>query len=347
MARLAAACALLLCLIAAAPAGAAGTRQIDPPALHEIGMKPWGQIRDNIVERPLSARAAQSSNVYTTSDGHRIRVSVSPSYRPDPDAERQYVDFISGLVHGSELDGLTLVVAPSREITALCEDPASLACYEANREVIYIPGEEFGEDGPSLASVLAHEYGHHVARNRSNAPWAAFHWGPKYWASRMDICGRAAAGEANPGDEGARYSFNPAEAWAETFVVLNGGAWSGIADASFTPDATAVAAARRDVLNPWPGNRPLVRRARLAPGRRWVHAFTALDGNITFYVAAPRGARYTATLRDAPGGRILARRTLSRSGRPIRYTACGLDSVFAELRVLRGRGSFRLMLSKP
>lgn len=42
MARLAAACALLLCLIAAAPAAAAGTRPIGPPAPHEIGMKPSG-----------------------------------------------------------------------------------------------------------------------------------------------------------------------------------------------------------------------------------------------------------------------------------------------------------------
>ena len=344
MARLAAALAAVLCLVAAAPASA---REVDPPAIHEIGVKPWGEIRDNIVERPPAARAAQSSNIYTTGEGYKVRVIVSPAYQPNPDADRQYVDFVGSLLHGPELDGLTMVVAPSSEITALCEDPASLACYEANREVIYIPGEEFGENGPSLASVLAHEYGHHVARNRSNVPWLAFHWGPKYWSSHMDVCGRAAAGEANPGDEGARYSFNPAEAWAETFVVLNGGPWSGIVDASFQPDETAVAAARRDVLNPWPGNQPLIRRARLRPGRSWTHAFEVLDGNVTFYVSAPKRSRFTATLRDAPGGRILARRTMSRSGRAFKHTVCGLDSAFVELRALRGRGAYRVMLSKP
>ena len=347
MPRLAAACSALLCLALAAPAGAAATRQIDPPALHEIGMKPWGEIRDNIVEKPATARAAQSSNIYTTGDGHKVRVIVSPSYQPNPEADRQYVDFVAGLVHGPELDGLTMVVAPSAEITALCEDPASLACYEANREVIYIPGEEFGEGGPSLASVLAHEYGHHVARNRSNAPWLAFHWGPKYWSSHMDICGRAARGEASPGDEGSRYSFNPGEAWAEAYVMVNGGPWSGIVDASLQPDAEGVSQARRDVLNPWPGNRNLVRRLRLRAGKRWANAFTLLDGNITFYASGPRGARYRATLYDAPGGRVLARRTLSRPGRAFKYTACGLDRAFVELRVLRGRGAFRVMLSKP
>ena len=344
MARLAAGLAALLLLVAAGPASA---REMDPPALHEIGMKPWGEIRDNIVEKPLTARAAQSSNVYTTSDGQQVRVIVSPAYRPNPDAERQYVDFVGGLLHGAELDGLTLVVAPSSEITALCEDPASLACYEADREVIYIPGEEFGPDGPSLASVLAHEYGHHVARNRSNAPWIAFHWGPKYWASHMDVCGRAAAGEANPGDEGARYSFNPAEAWAETFVVVNGGPWSGIVDASFQPDEHAVAAARRDVVSPWPGNSTLARRARLAPGRRWTQSVALADGNVTAYASGPPRAAWTVTLRDRDGGAVLARRTMSRAGRAFRYTACGLDHAHVELRARRGRGVFRVSLSRP
>ena len=346
MARLAAVpAALAALLLAAAPAGAA--RQIDPPALHEIGMKPWGQIRDNVVDRPLRARAAQSSNVYRTADGQHVRVIVSPSYQPNPEADRQYVDFVSGLVHGDELDGLTMVVAPSQEITALCEDPASLACYEANREIIYIPGEEFGENGPSLASVLAHEYGHHVARNRSNAPWLSFHWGPKYWSSQMDICGRAATGEANPGDEGARYSFNPAEAWAETYVVVNGGPWSGIVDPSFQPDAEAVAHARRDVVSPWRGNTTILRRARLRAGRRWTSSFPALDGNITLYVTPPKRTRYAVTLREGPGGRVLARRVLSRRDRALRYTACGLQAGHVELRALRGGGRFRLVLSRP
>ena len=319
---------------------------MDPPALHEIGLGS-GEVRDNVVSRPLRVRAAQSSNVYTTEEGHRVRVIVSPSYQPNPDADLQFVNFVAGLTHGPELDGLTLVVAPAPEITALCEDQASLACYEANREVVYIPGEEYGPDGPSLATVLAHEYGHHVARNRSNAPWPAFHHGPKFWASQMDVCGRAAAGEAHPGDEGERYTLNPGEAWAETFVLLNGGPWSGIVDASFHPDDAAIIAAKRDVVEPWGGNSTRTSRAALRPGRRWSRSLQLLDGNVTMYVRPPRGARFTVTLSDGPRGRVLQRRTMSHAGRAISYTACGLDSAFVQLRVLRGRGTFRIAVSKP
>ena len=346
MARcLAAVVAALACL--AAPAPATARRPPDPPALHEIGMKPWGQIRDNVVERPPTAGAAQSSNVYTTDDGHRVRVIVSPSYQPSPDADREYVSFVSGLLHGPELDGLTLVVAPAREIAALCEDPASLACYEANREIIYIPGEEFGPEGPSLASVLAHEYGHHVARNRTNAPWPAFHWGPKFWSTHMDVCGRAAAGDANPGDEGARYSFNPAEAWAETFVVLNGGPWGGIVDASFEPDAAALAQARRDVLDPWPGNGFRARKPLLRRRGRWTTSFAPLDGNIIVYLTPPPHTRYEVTLRAGADGRLLARTRSGRRGRAIAHTACGVETAVVEVRALAGGGVFRIGVSRP
>ena len=72
--------------------------------------------------------------------------------------------------------------------------------------------------GITPTSVAAH--GHHIAANRSNAPWLALDWGTKRWATRMSICARRGARTAFPGDEGDNYSLNPGEAFAEAYRVL-------------------------------------------------------------------------------------------------------------------------------
>ena len=64
------------------------------------------------------------------------------------------------------------------EVQALCGRSA-LGCYGDNQLVM--TGDAVGGFEPE--DVARHEYGHHVAFNRSNTPWKGLEWGPKRWAS--------------------------------------------------------------------------------------------------------------------------------------------------------------------
>ena len=81
------------------------------------------------------------------------------------------------------------------------------------------PGETVADIAPE--EVVRHEYGHHIAFNRLNAPWTAVDWGPKRWASAANVCARVARREAYPGDEGSNYALNPGEAWAEAYRLMD------------------------------------------------------------------------------------------------------------------------------
>ena len=80
------------------------------------------------------------------------------------------------------------------------------------------PGGQIAAEsgGATTSYVVAHEYGHHIAANCSDAPFPAIAYGPKYRASEELVCARTLAGRLAPGDEGSRYGSNPAEACAET-----------------------------------------------------------------------------------------------------------------------------------
>jgi len=70
--------------------------------------------------------------------------------------------------------------------------------------------------------VIAHEYGHHGRRKPPEPPWDAIDWGPKRWASSMQVCARTKKGELSPGAEDpVRYEQNPGEGWGEAYRVLN------------------------------------------------------------------------------------------------------------------------------
>ncbi len=77
----------------------------------------------------------------------------------------------------------------------------ALACYGGNR--IFAPAEDPSFD-LSAESVVAHEYGHHVAAHRLNPPWDAIDYGTKRWASYENVCAKARRGRVVPGRRGAR-----------------------------------------------------------------------------------------------------------------------------------------------
>jgi hypothetical protein len=84
-----------------------------------------------------------------------------------------------------------------------------------------VPGEQTDSGyGVSTSYVITHEYGHHIANHRSNAPFDAFTYGPKYWASYEMVCDRSDRGLLAPGNEGDKYDLNPGEGWADAYAHL-------------------------------------------------------------------------------------------------------------------------------
>lgn len=246
----------------------------------------------------------------TAATGEPVTVYVSASLPSELGTPQTWADFIAGLLHGPELSALTAYIAMFDEMQQICGEHA-LGCYSANRMV------SMGETmfGVTAAEVIRHEYGHHVAMHRLNTPWPAITWGPKTWATSQDVCRRAEAGSAYPGDQGERYFLNPGEAWAETYRLLDerragtsGSGWH-IIDSSFHPDDADLEAAERDVVAPWSGPRTTTYRSGFTSARRvsWVvRVDTPRDGSIELTVSLPRGGLHDVSLLDAKGKRVLA-----------------------------------------
>jgi hypothetical protein len=284
---------------------------------------------------------------YTTATGETVVIYTADVYAADEQANQTLADFFAGLVHGPELARLTVYVAPLDLLQTICGSNGVAGCYSPDRETMVVPGEDL-EDGPTVAQVVAHEYGHHVATNRLNPPWRAVDWGTKRWASQLGICAAVASGELSPGDEAERYELNPGEGFAEAFRVLNevraGAAtvaWP-IVDQRFYPDATALDLIALDVTQPWLANtRSVVAGTFSASGRavRRVRIATPVDGLFRVTLRAPAGrARLELLGRD---GSVVAR------GASVSRTVCGQRTFTARVTRVGRPGRFSLELSKP
>ena len=173
-----------------------------------------------------TARAAQvegTTQNYATADGTQIPITLAASYKGDPAIAQTYATFLGTLPHGSELASLRVTVVASSEIASACggdDGDGILACYGANDRTMIVPGDQAAESDVSVNYVIAHEYGHHIAANRSNAPLEALDFGPKRWSSYELVCKEAMDGRLAPGDQGENYLSNPGEAWAEAYARL-------------------------------------------------------------------------------------------------------------------------------
>lgn len=285
--------------------------------------------------------AAWWGGTYTVTGGEQVRVFLSDTYAVDEARARYWAETLAGMVHGPELALLTAHFAPIDEVHRLC-GPWAAGCYSPVDQSLLVPGES--PPGISAESVLAHEYGHHVANNRSNPPWNGVEWGPKRWASYTRICSRERAGTAFPGRVD-QYRLQPGEAFAEAYRVLTetrAGAvdftWS-IVDGSFRPDATALRLVYEDVVHPWqPKSRRLRGALRGGPSTYERLVATPYDGVLTTTVTP---GRYRLRLVDPFSGRVLAQ------GRSVKHTVCGERSLL--LRVVGdGRpGRFSLAITRP
>ena len=227
---------------------------------------PAPSFRDTVL--PAQSRTLQSASLdgywggpTTAASGETVAIYVSVDYPEDPAVTQKWADFLSSLVHGSELSTVEVRLESSRQVRRLCGRLA-LACYSPSTHTIVVPFDQ-SPDGPSPESILAHEYGHHVASSRLNTPWDANDYGPKRWATAVGVCRKAQDGSLFPGDEGENYAFNPAEIFAEDYRLLNEqrlglpiSPWE-IVDESTQPDQVVLDALAQDVTDPWTGQRTL------------------------------------------------------------------------------------------
>jgi hypothetical protein len=347
---------LAAALVVAAVAGAVSTRsdaatpRLQAPDRAEIANAPSA-----IPDSSLSAGAAHRllaqpstwGGSFVAASGETLTILVSDTYPMDPATAQRWADFLGTLVHGPELSRLTAYLLTTNEVESLCGDEA-LACYSANREILVAPGEDPDAD-VSAEAVVTHEYGHHVAANRSNAPWRAIDWGTKRWATDEHVCGRTRAGELHPGAEDVPdYRSNPGEGFAESYRVLNQRKlglpetpWFVVSQSLF-PDETALGKLEQDVVQPWTKRTTSVVRGTLR-GRATSRSFTIstpLDGRLTLTLRSPAGARFSFGLTQA-GRRVAA------SASSATTTVCGQRSYRVQVRSVKGAGTFQLTVAKP
>ena len=298
----------------------------------------------------LPGAALAWGGTYATGDslGTSVRINVSDAYPVDQALPQKWATFLGTLLHGPEISRLTLDLAPSSEVSKVC-GPQALACYDPQTETIEAsPDDQL--DAPPATEIVTHEYGHHVAENRSNAPFDAESYGTKRWASVEQICRKTLTGQASPGDEGQNYTQNPGEAFAESYRVLNllkqGVArtdigWD-IVSTDFYPKAAALTALEQDITTPWTGPTlthwhgafagfGTVRTTRLA---------TALDGSFVARLRAPTKSGWT--LVASTGNTVLAK------GTTVRVQICGARTITLQVkRTTPTAGSFTVDISRP
>src|SRR5919112_1463332 len=336
------AAAVLTALTAAAAAQSAERHGLKSPELGEIG-RAAGPIRDSVVTAPSTRALAPNGywgGEYRTSAGEIVTIYASNSYPQDQALGQRWANFLATLVHGSEMSSVIVLLSTPGQIEGICGHDA-LACYSSRGSLLYAPGED-PSSSFSAEAVVAHEYGHHVAANRENPPWDALDWGPKRWASAMQVCARTKRGELAPGAEDpVRYESNPGEGWAETYRVLNQrrlglpeSPWE-IVSQSLYPNDAALAAAERDVASPWS---TVTRTSRT----RTYTVATPLDGTLKVTLRSSAGLRaqldvFAASKRVA---RVTGRGTVART-----VTVCGARSYKVRVTEQAGRGSFRLSVA--
>lgn len=354
-ARLPVLCAVAVAtaLVTAAAVQAKPVQRLESPQLAEISRASRPIVDTQLTAAGIRAVAPAGywGGQYRTSTGESVTVYASDSYPVDARLGQRWADFLATLVHGSEISTVTVLLATPEQISRTCGADA-VACYSERGAQLYAPGEDPGSD-LSAEAVITHEYGHHVAANRSNAPWLALDWGPKRWASAMQVCAKARRGDLVPGAEDpVQYTENPGEGWAETYRVLNeqkaGRAetpWQIVSQALY-PTAAALTAAEQDVTAPWEAGTTTTQTAVLTRTKK-TRTFTVapqLDGTLRMTLRPSAGMRlavdvFAASTRAA---HLVSARVVSRT-----FTVCGARSYRFRVTDLAGRGSVSLTVAKP
>ena len=216
-----------------------------------------------------------------------------------------------------ELSSLTTYIAPLDEIRVLCGNGA-LGCYRQNRSVAL--GETL-PDGTTPEEVIRHEYGHHIALYRSNAPWQAIDWGPEELGIRRGHLRARGPQRGVPGQRGRALRSESRRGLGRD-VPADGRAKAGITTAtwpiiapSLYPAEAALVAAEKDVVQPWTTGTQSVFRKSVAKGKTWwIPLSTPLDGSLAVTARLPRGGRARVELMAA-NRRTMLKRAVPRPAR--------------------------------
>ncbi len=289
---MAAAC-LLFALPAAAPANSRGAplggSALELPAPH-------GAFPDTIVGgRRLGRmqRTAERTQPYPVIGGQQVEIS-STYYS---DAEMQGVaNVLGGLVHGAEMNTLSAYLATPDELAGICGANA-LACYAPAIGLMIVSGVNGSSYGVPRDYTIAHEYGHHIANNRVNAPWSALEMGAKRWATYERVCQGTRKGELHPGDEDVHYWDNPGEGFAEATAHLN---FPGVKvpwgyNSLLRPNQVSLAKLQADIVYPWTAPVSANWSGSLWPQRdnpAQRRFSTPLDGEVQVTLNGPEGSNY-------------------------------------------------------
>jgi hypothetical protein len=359
----------LLALTAAAaavrspPAAAAPLSVLKIPSAAEIGRV--APFTDTIL-RPsagrLLAEAAATTEwggAITATDGETVTIYFSDSYPFDQALALKWADFMTSLVHGTELSTVSIYLAPLTEVQRYCGRQA-IACYSPDGQGIIAPGED-PDPQTSAEGVLTHEYGHHIADSRLNPPFATVDYGTKGWATYENVCARTQTSVLYPGAEDAQhYMLNPGEAFAESYRVLNeqkAGVtvepWD-IVTTLLYPDATALSLLEQDVTQPWAPSAATKLSATLtksSPSKSFVVS-TPYDGTLTIGASQSVAAKVALSVTNANGTSVLARTVASRAATPVTTTICGQRSYTVKVKLAgtvtkKTKTAFTLAVAKP
>jgi hypothetical protein len=258
-------------------------------------------------------------------------VTSAPSIGQDAVREAAWAGFFRGLPHGKEIGTLNVLLGGEDDVRGRC-GPSAGGCYLPLPRLIVMPGGALPGGGLS-DEIARHEYGHHLAAESDNAPFAAG-LGTKRWFTHEHICERLRSGELVD-DAGESYERSVAEGFAEAYRVAAGGqAHDWIVDSGLYPDALAQRSILTDARHPWSGPR-VQRFAGRAPAKLTLQP--QLDGNVT--VKASRRLRLRLT--DARGLRLAGGR------RSLRYVDCGKRWLTLEVAGARPGRRFSLTVSTP
>jgi hypothetical protein len=204
-------------------------------------------LGDGASPQALTRAVDQAPSIdFRLAGGTQLHVA-SLSY--DREQMTPIVGEISSLPHGSELSSLKVYAATGPEESALCGE-GTMACYDPVSERMVISAETEAVDGISRESVIAHEYGHHIANNRAGGIWPAFDAGTLRWSTYERVCERKREGLAFPGNEGAHYWENPGEAFAQSYSQMVDPQSTWNYSPLFVPTPTSLRKLREDVENP-------------------------------------------------------------------------------------------------
>lgn len=351
-ARLVVLCAAVVAtalVVTAAAQSKPSVNKLESPQVAEIG-----RASQPIVDAQVIVKAVPDGywgGEYRTTAGEAVTVYASNSFPVDPTLGQRWADFLGTLIHGPELSTVTVLLSTPTEIERVCGQDA-VACYSARGAFLYTPGEDPATD-LSAEAVITHEYGHHIAANRSDAPWDALDYGPKKWSSTMQVCAKARRGLLAPGAENpVQYTENPGEGWAETYRVLNerkaGRAetpWDIVSD-SLYPTAAALVAAEQDVLTPWVDPATTTQTAAITrtTRKRAYTIATALDGTLKVTLRPSAGLRVALDV-FASTTRVI--HTVSAKAVTRTAIVCGARSYRIRITAMRGRGNATLTVARP